>query len=172
MEKEIISIMLDRSLSASEELRSFIENSNEKEKGEYVTYIQFEFIFLFIHLTSREYLSKIGLEKRDILIDKIATMLFNTYVNVKMSTATESQKEVLRQGIFTNLNNAENQYGKCKEILSKENPLSDSAVIPLFSKKIASICNGKSGDENLMLIIRIISIASSNWLEIKNLINK
>jgi hypothetical protein len=173
MEKEIISIMLDESLSDSEEMRSFIKNRNETEKGGYVTYIQFEFIFLFIHLISREYLNKFDLEKRDVLIDKIAITLFNTYVHVKMPTATEDQKEVLKQGIFTNLNNAESQYGECKEILSKENPLADSAVISLFSKKIANICNGKAGEDNLDLILRIISITSSSWLKIKNLtVNK
>jgi hypothetical protein len=160
--KKIVTEIFIKSSDSAKEIKESIDVlSSMKEDIE--VYITFEFIFLFIHLISRELLKKFP-DKRTEILNDIANTIIDTYIHVRAGSLSESERKSLRFGMCQKLEEAEEKYSKCTSVLDTENPLSDNGVFSLFAKNIATITNN---EKSLNFVLTVTELALQSWYNIK-----
>lgn len=157
MEKnEISKIVLLTSISSSDALKDEIVGQD------LYTYIIYEFIFLYLHLISREQFTK---DKNYKFVDDIASNIINASIHSMYKDSSSEKKEIRRLGMFRNLNESEQTYGACTKLIDTEVPFSDSAVFSVFSKRILNILNRNN---EAILMTKLMTISMTGWSSIKN----
>lgn len=165
--KQIYLAIVDSSISSAEKIRSHINYENEKEKADLYVYIIFEFIYLLIHLTSREFFKKYGDERRKVEINKIGGIIINTMVKTMFKNLSENFQDKMYKNILNKLNDFEIQYSKCTQIINTDVPLSDNAVVSLFGKHISNLTNNP---KDLTITLESMSLAMEAWDKTRKLI--
>jgi hypothetical protein len=56
----------------------------------------------------------------------------------------QKYKVGIRHELYENLNNAELEYGACKEFVSKDNPFADDGLLNKLAQNVARICKRPS----------------------------
>lgn len=157
MEKnEISKLIFLTSTSSSDVLKDEIVDQDLH------TYITYEFIFLYLHLISREQFAK---DKNYKFVDGIASDIINASIHSMYKNSSSDKKEIRRLGMLRNLNEAEQTYGACTKLIDTEVPFSDSAVFSVFGKRILNILNRNN---EAILMTKIMGISMTGWSSIKN----
>lgn len=167
--KKLTKIILFNGLSSTDSFGGITGSDGSKLNNELVVYIQYEFVFLYIHLTSRELLDKYGDNKRGETIDEISNNIVNSSISVMYANSSDTDKERIKNRMVDILNEAEIRYGTCKKMVDRENPFSEDSVFGKFGKYILFLI-GKESDLDIML--KIIEVAISRWLIIKKAIQE
>jgi hypothetical protein len=148
-------------VSSADTLSEETQKGQNGARNDLHTYITYEFAFLFIHLLNRECLSNPVLNTLE--IDLVASNLINASVHAMYKASTEEEKEMIRKGMYENLNEAEQRYGKCTRVLNTDNPFSDDAIFSVFGKYILSLL--EIGSDPFRMT-KIMEAAMTGWFEV------
>jgi hypothetical protein len=105
---DLASRIVQASLSDAEALKSSIQGTDGKDKTKRWFAVVCEFLYFYMHLT-----------------------------NI-VGHWPQNLKDGIERDFMANLNNSEMEYGECKQLLDRENPLGQDA---LFSKFAGNICD-------------------------------
>ena len=132
-------------LSDADALKSTIRPNDDKEHTKRWFEIVFEFLYLYMHLTNRVADAELGQERRC----KVQHQLYPLIVRPTMESIFGHWPQNLKDGIESDfskyLNSSEIEYGDCKQLLDRDNPLSEDA---LFSKFAGIVCDLLGADKN------------------------
>lgn len=133
--------IFENSLLCAESLKPDLEEKYGKDSKEFHSkYIPvlFEFMYFFLHLTNRSAFGQLGQEERSKLQDELAPLEIDTTIETLFGHWPKNLRDGIRRDFYQNLNNAEMEYGSCKELLLK--PEDDTPTV----EKIASGKKSKS----------------------------
>ncbi len=158
------------SLFPSEKIKSdYLTEIPEKEKQEKAFYITCEFIYLFLHLTSRE-LFNFDSIKRSELIEELTLLTVTSAIKTFFDNLPKDIEDDMITEFYKNLQMAELEYSSCKEFLTKDQPFSDTAIFSRFGKTISKLADKP---DNVEIIMVSMELALHSWVEkIKEQVNK
>jgi len=122
--------IFETSLLFSDSLKPNLEKQFGKESKEfYLKYIPvlFEFMYFYLHYVNRLAFCQLGQEKRMKLQTQLGPLVVDTTTETLFGHWPKSLKDGIVQDFYSSLNNAEMEYGACKELLLK--PESDTKII-------------------------------------------
>lgn len=142
--------IFENSLLCAESLKPNLEEKFGKDNKEFYSkyiLVLFEFMYFFLHLTSRSAFSQLGPEKRNKLTGELVPLMIADTTRTLQALFghwPKNLKDRIERDFYNNLNNAEMEYGSCKELLLK--PEDDT---PLFEKM-------KSGKKSKSMVGQLI----------------
>jgi len=74
-------------------------------------------MYFFLHLTSRSALRQLGQEKRNKLQDNLAPLVFDAAIETIFGHSPKNEKDGIKGALYKGFNNAEMEYGNCKDLL-------------------------------------------------------
>ena len=151
-------VIVDNSYKCGQQLKSQIAEKygkDSKESRMAGVRVQYEFLFLFSHLTMRLAYSILGTEKARNLQGFFGPL--SAYISTEswFGHWPEELKKGLNADFFTNMNIADIEYAKCKENLIKGEPFSDNALFSKLAKNVADIIGHSNEPFTIMNIIKI-----------------
>ncbi len=165
----ISQLIFEKSIISAEQLKSELNNTDEKERDLTWTYIVFEFIYLFLHLINREIFYSDKKEIRYTIMSEIGVFTVNNTINTLYEKMPENLQKKAEEDFLEKAQKAELEYGACKKILDTNTPFSDHAVISLFGKNIIRLMN-KTDD--IFIMLKTMTLAMQSWLNIKSVLDK
>ena len=117
-----------------------------------------------MHLTSRSAFSILGDEGRTKLAKELSPLIVFSIIEGFFGHWPQNFKDGIRHDFYEKLNNAELEYGSCKEFLSKDNPFTGDALLNKLALNVAELA-GRPMDQEV--IVKVISVASESFAEMK-----
>jgi hypothetical protein len=151
LSKEIFDNSILCAESLKEDLGKKVEIDNKEFQLKYL-FIVFQFEYFFLHLTSRSAFVQLGLKKRNELVDTLSSSIIDSTIETFYGHATQKIKDEIENSFYNNLNNAENEYSACKEILL--DPKDDT---PSYKKFIGNEKSKSMGGQLIDNISKIIT---------------
>src|SRR6266566_6578755 len=105
-------------------------------------WVFYEFLYFFMHMTMRHASSRLREDQIQRLQGFLGPLLSSTAVDSFFHHWPEDLKEKMRSEFYSKLNDAEVEYSKCKELLSKSSPLTGSSLFSQLARNVAEL----SGD--------------------------
>jgi hypothetical protein len=118
------------SLLCAESLKKDLEEKYGKDSKEFhfkYTSVLFGFMYFFLHLINRSAFRQLGHEKRNKLVDDLASLVVNSSIETLFGHWPKKTKDGIKMDFYQNFNSAEIEYGKCKELLLK--PGDDTRIL-------------------------------------------
>jgi hypothetical protein len=165
-------VVVDRSYKCGQQLKSQIDEKFGKDSKESIMAlirVQYEFLFLFSHLTILFAYSILGDQKARNLQGFLGPLLADSTTESWFGHWPEELKKSIQDNFFTNMNIADNEYAKCNELLIKDEPFSDNAIFSKLAKDIAEII-GCSNDQNAITNIILITVDTFSDMKLQELI--
>ena len=133
------------------------EGADEKSPENYPEmWVFYEFLYFFMHLTMRVADRILSEEQIRTLQNFIGPVIASTGVDSFCGHWPTDLKEKIKAEFYSKLNNAEIEYSKCKELLSKESSLTGNS---LFSKLAWNVAELSGNPMNPGTIISVITTA-------------
>ncbi len=150
--------------ACGEAVKSLTSFPSEKENQENWLYVQFEFVYFFMHLTNRSAFSILGPEGRNKLQNELSLLIVGSIFDAMVGHWPQKFKDGIRHDFLEKLNNAELEYGACKEFLSTDNPFAGDGLLNKLALNVAGLV-GKPMDQEV--IVKVISVASESFAQMK-----
>jgi hypothetical protein len=129
------------SLLCAETLKPDLEKKFGKDSkifnSKYIP-VLFEFMYFFIQLTDRYAFNQLGNERRNKLYDALVPATIDATIETFFGHCPQNIKDGIERDFYSNLNNAQMDYGSCKELLL--DPKDDTRIL----EKIESGAKSKS----------------------------
>ena len=135
---DLASRIVQASLSDAEAVKSSIQGTDEKDKTKRWFAVVCEFLYFYMHLTNRFAYRELGHEQRCKLQNELYPLIVRPTIETIVGHWPQNLKDGIERDFMANLNNSEMEYGECKQLLDRENPLAQDA---LFSKFAGNICD-------------------------------
>lgn len=129
--------IVQTSLSDADALKSSISATDDKDRTQRWFAVVCEFLYFFMHLASRFAYRDFGHEKRCKVQDQLYPLIIRPTIETIFGHWTPKLKDGLEAEFIEKLGHAETEYGVCKQLLDRDNPLSEDA---LFSKFAGNVC--------------------------------
>ncbi len=113
-------IVFEKSLLCAEVLKPDLEKKFGKDSKEFHSKyvpVLFEFMYFFLHLTDRYAFAQLGNERRNKLIDELVPPTIDATIETYFGHWPKNLKDGIEKDFYSNLNNAQIEYGSCKELL-------------------------------------------------------
>lgn len=111
--------VFEKSLSGAQALKPDLENKFGKDTKEFQSKyfpVLFEFMYFFLHVTDRVAFNQLGPERRNQLIDSLVPPTIDATIETYFDHWPQKSKDGIRKDFYSNLNNAQTEYGSCKEL--------------------------------------------------------
>jgi hypothetical protein len=125
------------SLSDADALKSSISATADKDHTQRWFAIVCEFLYFFMHLASRFAYRDFGHEKRCKMQDQLYPLIIRPTIETIFGHWPPNLKDGLETEFIEKLGHAETEYAVCKQLLNRDNPLSENA---LSSKFAGNVC--------------------------------
>jgi hypothetical protein len=132
------------SLKDAEALKSDIHAKDEKDCTKRWFAVVCEFLYFFMHLTSRFAYREFGHERRCKIQDQLYPLIIRPTIESIFGDWPQNLKDGMESEFIENLGRAEIEYGECKQLLNRANPLVQDA---LFSKFAGNVCELMGADK-------------------------
>ncbi|MBU6431432.1 MAG: hypothetical protein KGJ58_04650 [Patescibacteria group bacterium] len=159
--------IFENAIKSAGQISGYLDASQIEKKKSITSIIGFEFMYLFLHLISREFYSWYGKDFRKNELTKLSPIVISPTIETLYGNQSQEVKAKMINVFYDDLNTRELEYGICKELLIKNQEFSGNAVLTLFAKKIAVIMESVSNPE---IITRSIELAISSWTQIRSLL--
>ena len=138
---ELDGAIFQASLAVAEWAKPTIENLPEGDKQTKLkwTYVLFESLYFFMHLTNRSAYGRLIEDRARRLQEKLGPLCVHLTVETLFSDWPEDKKEAIRREFCENLNKADFEYSGGRGIVPQEPPLQEPALIPTFVRNLAEI---------------------------------
>ena len=112
-----------------------------------VAEIRNEFIYLVLHHFNRQIYSRFS-EKEGQLVQ---ALVFDALISNLSAFIKNLGKELDKDTFLKELNERENEYGRCKELDCSDNPFtSQTAIVPIFARRLAFILGYANNPEVIL----------------------
>lgn len=114
--------VFEKSLLCAETLKPDLEKRFGKDSKTFQSKyfpVLFEFIYFFIHLTDRYAFAQLGHEGRNKLYDELVPSIIDSTIEVYFGHWPKNLKDGIGKDFYSNLNNAQMEYGSCEELFLK-----------------------------------------------------
>ena len=119
-----------------------------------------EFLFAFLHVTSRLGVSVFGkTDKTTLLLRPLGPFIAEAHVETYLGHWPADMKKRIEAEFLQNLNQAQKEYSSCGDIVIEGRPFSRDAIIGLLAFKVAEITGNSSDVAGLMLPAQIATNA-------------
>jgi hypothetical protein len=129
--------IVQESLTDAEALKPSIRAANNKDHTQRWLTILCEFLYLFMHLTNRFAYKELGHERRCKVQEQLHPLIVRPTIETIFGHWPTNLKDGMEREFFEKLNTTEIEYGECKQLINRDNPLSQDA---LFSKFAGNVC--------------------------------
>jgi hypothetical protein len=141
---QLASSIVTSSILCAQPFNDIIEDKEIENGSNNWARMVFEFAYFFIHMIQRETLKKYGSETRDKLFDGIFLIIASTTIDTIFGEMfNELLPKEMKDGIILEFtpryNQAEDEYSKCKKIMSVERPFTDAALLTVLSQRVAQV---------------------------------
>jgi hypothetical protein len=112
--------IFEKSLLCAEALKPDLEEKFGKASKEFHSkYIPvlFEFMYFFLNLTDRYAFAQLGHERRNKLDDELVPPTIDALTETYFGHWPQNLKDGIKSDFYSNLNNAQIEYGSCEEML-------------------------------------------------------
>jgi hypothetical protein len=112
--------VFENSLFCAESLKPDLEKKFGKVSKEFQSKyfpVLFEFMCFFLHLTNRSAFAHLGDERRNRLSNELVPATIDAMIETFFGHWPQNLIEGMKRDFYNNLNNAEMEYGRCKELL-------------------------------------------------------
>jgi len=130
--------IVQASLSDAEALKSSIHVTNDKDHTQRWFAVVCEFLYFFMHLTNRFAYRELGHEQRCKVQDQLYPLIIRPTIESIVGHWPQDLKDGIEGEFIEKLGNTEIEYGECKQLLDRDNPLAQGA---LFSKFAGNVCS-------------------------------
>jgi hypothetical protein len=138
--------------------------STVEKNGENWIYVLCEFVYFFMHLTSRSAFSILGDEGRTKLAKELSPLIVFSIIEGFFGHWPQNFKDGIRHDFYEKANNAELEYGACKEFLSTDKPFTGDGLLNKLALNVAELV-GRPMDQEV--ILKVISVTSECFIELK-----
>jgi len=152
-------------------IQPLINSKNDKEKQELYIYVFYEFVYFFLHLTLRESFSKLKSQQLQKLQIYLGPKIVETVVDAFFKHWPEDLKSKISSDFYKNLNNAEIEYSKSKELYSEKNPLTSESLFSKLARNVAELC-GSSMNPVTIFSVLSVSLEEFKGMKLDQLISK
>ena len=145
--------VFEKSLLCAETLKPDLEEKFGKDSKAFHSRniaVLFEFMYFFLHLADRYAFAQLGPERRNRLVDELVPPTISATIETCFVRCPKNLKDGMERNFYSNLNNAQVEYGGCKEILLK--PEDDTPILEKMSGAKSKSMVGQLTD-NLSQII-------------------
>lgn len=129
--------IVEVSLRNAEALKPSIHAKDDKDHTQRWFTVICEFLYFFMHLTNRFAYGELGHEQRRKVQDQLCPFIVRPTIESIFGHWPPNLKDGMENEFIEKLNDAEIEYGECKQLLDRDNPLSRDA---LFSKFAGNVC--------------------------------
>lgn len=150
--------------ACAEPVRPLMNFSTVEKNGENWIYVFSEFAYFFMHLTSRSAFSILGDEGRTKVAKELSPLIVFPIIETFFGHWPQNFKDGIRRDFLEKANNAEVEYGACKEFLSTDKPFAGDGLLNKLALNVAELV-GKPMDQEV--IEKVISLASKSFAEMK-----
>jgi hypothetical protein len=137
--------IVQASLGDAEVLKSSIQAKDDKDHTKRWFAVVSEFLYFYMHLTSRFAYKGLGHEQRCKVQDRLYPLIIRPTIESIFGHWPQHLKDGIENDFIKNLGNSEIEYGECKQLLDRDNPLAQDAV---FSKFAGNVCDLLGAEKN------------------------
>jgi len=146
--------------NCAQEVLATLAPRNEKEKHQLWYEILCEFLFGFLHITSRLAVSLFGqTEKTTLFLRPLGPLVAEMHVETYLGHWPADLKKRIEAEFLQNLSEAQKEYSSCRDLATEGEPFSKDAVISLLAFKVADIAGNPNDVFDLMLPRQIATTA-------------
>ena len=156
--------IITASNNCAKEIQPFISAKNDKQKQETAIYIFNEFIYFFVHMTMRSSFSILSDQQMQKLQKLLGPLIIEVAIDTYFIHWPEDLKSKMSSEFYENLNDAELEYSKSRELFSKDNPLTSDS---LFSKLARNVTELSGSSTNPLTMTYGISVSIKEFKEMK-----
>lgn len=145
--------MVNAAWTCAQAVKPMIKIVGEEEKQLAEIYVFYEFVYFFMHLTMRSAFSQLTESQIGRLQAYLGPLISSTAVDSFFPHWPEALKEKIMADFYSKLNAAEIEYSECKELLSKEHPLTGNSLFLRLARNIAALSGDPTNPETLVSVI-------------------
>jgi hypothetical protein len=152
-------------LRDAEALKSTIHAKDEKDCTKRWFAVVCEFLYFFMHMTSRFAYREFGHERRCKIQDQLYPLIIRPTIEAIFEHWPQNLKDGMESEFIENLGRAEIEYGECKQLLNRDNPLAQDA---LFSKFAGNVCEQLGAEKTdtaayARTFMRVLELATNSF---------
>lgn len=157
------------SLRNAEALKGLIHAEDEKEHQRRWFTVVCEFLYLFMHLTNRFAYGFLGHEKRCKMQDQIYPIIVRPMIQTIFRHWPSNLKEGMEGDFADKLNDAEIEYGQCKQMFDPKMPFCQDALFAKFATVVCDLLGVEKtdGSEYTGTYLKVVELAVSSFREIR-----
>lgn len=145
--------IIKASHDCSEQIKSMLNVSDEKERKEAEVLVFYEFVYFFMHMTMRSAFAQMSEQQIAELQEYLGPLISSTAVDSFFAHWPEDMKEKIRDEFYQKLNDAELEYSRCKDLLSGRNPFTGDSIFSKLARNIAGLSGNSMNPAFLTLVI-------------------
>ena len=134
------------SLKDAEALKSTIHAKDDKDRTQRWFAVVCEFLYLFMHLASRFAYREFGHERRCKIQDQLYPLIIRPTIESIFGHWPQNLKDGMETEFIENLGKAEIEYGECKRLLNRDNPLAKDAIFSTFAGNVCELMGAEKTD--------------------------
>ncbi|HEV2176532.1 MAG TPA: hypothetical protein VGW33_04925 [Terriglobia bacterium] len=146
--------------NSAERFKKSIRSSTDQERLEKWVYVMFEFMYFYMHMSSRVALEVLGPEQRGELCGQLAPLVARPVLGSVFGHWPEGLKAGLERDVYNGLSEAESAYSSCEAVFIKYDLLTDKGVFNRLAKNVAEVCGEPVNPAVLMLGHKV---ATDEW---------
>lgn len=105
-----------------------------------------EFLYFFMHMTNRFAYGELGHERRCKIKDQLYPLIVRPTIESVFGHWPPNLKDGLESEFIEKLGHAESEYGACKQLLDRDNPLAEDALFPKFARNVCDLLGAEKSD--------------------------
>ncbi len=138
--------IVQASWNDAEALKSSIVAEDDKDRTKRWFALVCEFLYFFMHLTNRFAYSELGHEQRCKVQDRLYPLIVRPAIESMVGHWPPNLKDGIESDFIKNLGNAETEYGECKRLLDRDNPLAQDALFSNFAGNVCDLLGVEKND--------------------------
>ena len=155
------------SLNGAETLKPSLVAADEEDRTRRWFTVICEFLYFFMHLTNRFAYAELGHEQRCKIQKELYPLIVRPTIESIFGHWPPKLKDGLENDFVEKLNDAEVEYGECKQLLDSEHPLSCHALFPKFASNICELLGLEKSDVTyLQTFMEVTTLALHSFTEL------
>lgn len=115
-----------------------------KERNDQYVYLVWEYLFFFMHICAMKAQRRLGAERALALCDELSPCIVGHTIEMLFGRIAEDAAERVEKDFLEELNRAEALYSECKEIMIRNDLVTDKGVVNLLGLRVAEACGSPS----------------------------
>jgi hypothetical protein len=144
---QLAQAIVESAFSCAEQLKPQINEEHfatVKERNDQYVYLVWEYLFFLMHVCSMKAHRRLGGERGLALCNELSPHIIRPMIEMLFGRIAQDVAERLKEDFFEELNRAETLYSECKEIMIRNDLLTDKGVVNLLGQRVGEACGRPS----------------------------